>query len=241
MFTKEDILKEIRKVAKENGGKTPSEKVFYESTEIIRYNRMRYWPNYGELVREAGLIPNEFDKTKYTQKELCEMFIGVIRETGKWPTRGLLDVKHFKDSSFPNSKTFYSKLGLTGDLAKTILGYVEDRDEFEDVVNICNSILKKYKNHSETSENDVASGFVYLGKQHGRYKIGKSKDANRRREDITLLGPEPFKLIHEIETDDMNGVEKYWHERFKSKWVRGEWFKLNSSDIKAFKCWKKIA
>lgn len=72
-------------------------------------------------------------------------------------------------------------------------------------------------------------------------KIGKAKDIDRRREDITLLGSEPFELIHEIVTDDMKGIEKYWHNRFKAKWIRGEWFKLNSSDVKAFKRWKKIA
>lgn len=241
MFTKEEIIKEIQKCAKENGNKTPSEKVFYENSEVNVYDRMRYWSNYGELVKEAGLIPNKFDKTKYDHEQLCEMFIGVIRETGKWPTRGQLDVKHFKDVSFPHSVTFYSKLGLTGDLAKTILKYVEDRQGFKDVVEICNSVLEKFETREKVSGDNVMSGYIYLGKQHGRYKIGKSKDVSRRREDITLLGSEPFELIHEIETDDTNGIEKYWHDRFKSKWIRGEWFKLSSSDVKAFKRWKKIA
>ena len=71
-------------------------------------------------------------------------------------------------------------------------------------------------------------------------KIGKSKDPDRRREDITLLGSEPFELIHVIKTDDMNGIEKYWHERFKSKHKRAEWFSLSRTDISAFKLWKKI-
>lgn len=65
------------------------------------------------------------------------------------------------------------------------------------------------------------------------------KSVNRKTqvdvEKITLLGPEPFKLIHEIKTDVMNGVEKYWHERFKSKHKRGEWFNLSSTDVKSFK------
>lgn len=238
MLTKEEIIKELKKCTKELG-KTPSEKVFYENTEVERYNRMRYWPNYGELVREAGLSPNKFDKTKYTHEQLCKNFIKVIREQGKWPTRGILDVKHHRDPSFPDSSTFYNKLGLTSSLAQTILEYVKDRRGFGDVADLCNSVLK---NHDEESaEEDIVSGFVYLGKQHGKYKIGKAKDIDRRREDITLLGSEPFELINAIETDDMNGIEKYWHERFKSKWIRGEWFKLNSSDIKAFRRWKNIS
>ena len=238
MLSKEEIIKKLQKCAKDNGGKTPGEKVFYEITDVEKYNRMRYWPNYGELVREAGLNPNKFDKTKYTHEQLCKIFIKVIREQGKWPTRGILDVKHYRDPSFPDSSTFYNKLGLTGNLAQTILEYAKDRRGLGDVVNICNSVFKDH--HEESDGESVANGFVYLGKQHGKYKIGKAKDADRRREDITLLGSETFELIHEIETDDMNGIEKYWHNRFKLKWIRGEWLKLNDEDIKTFKRWKKI-
>lgn len=238
MLTKEEIIKELQKYARENGGKTPGEKAFFENTSVGIWDRMKYWPNYGELVREAGLTPNKFDKTKYTREQLCKIFIGVIRERGKWPTRGILDVKHRNDPSFPDSSTFYNKLGLTNGLAQKILKYIQDRRGFRDIVDLCNSVLK---NHGEASnEDNIAKGFVYLGKQHGKYKIGKAKDADRRREDITLLGSEPFELIHEIETDDMNGIEKYWHERFKPKWIRGEWFKLSPSDVKAFRRWKKI-
>jgi len=241
MFTKEEIIRELQRCAKENGGKTPSEKKFYENSEVIRYDRMKYWPNYGELVHEAGLIPNNFDKTKYSYEQLCEMFIEVIRDNGKWPTRGILDVKHHNDSDFPNSATFFNKLGLTKDLARTILKFIEDKDEFKDVVEICNSVLKKSTGQDKDSESqDVTSGFVYLGEQHGNYKIGKTRDINRRREDISLLGAEPFNLVYAIKTDDIDGVEKYWHNRFSTKRKRGEWFNLSRVDVKAFKRWKKI-
>lgn len=109
---------------------------------------------------------------------------------------------------------------------------------------VCNDILEKYVDHNDNVKDEsiksINSGFVYLGRQHGAYKIGKTKNAKRRRDDITLLGSEPFELIHEIKTDDVNGVEKYWHARFKSKVKRGEWFNLSKADIKAFKRWKKI-
>jgi len=241
MLTKKEIIKELQKCTKENGGKTPSEKVFYENTDIGTYDRMKHWSNYGELVREAGLTPNKFDNTKYNNEQLCEMFIEVIRKKGKWPTRGDLDVKHHSDSNFPDSATFYKRLGLKRDLAKTILEFIKDKRRYGDVADICNSVLEKHKGRDESSEEEgVTIGFVYLGKQHGKFKIGKTKDLNRRRQDITLQGSEPIVWIHDIKTDDMKGVEKYWHNRFKSKRTRGEWFELNSSDVKAFKRWKKI-
>ncbi len=243
MLTKQEIIKELQRYAKENGGKTPSEKVLFENTDVGITDRRKYWSNYGELVLESGLTPNEFDKTKYTHKQLCSMFIKVMREKGKWPTRGVLDVIHHNDHSFPDSSSFYSKLGLvsTGKLPKTILEYIGDKRGYKDVVTICNSIIQNTENESSSQEDEsVIAGYVYLGKQHGSYKIGKSKDPNRRRDDITLLGPEPFTLIHEIKTDDMNGIEKYWHERFNLKHKRGEWFTLSTADIKAFKRWKKI-
>ena len=239
MVSREDILQEIRKVAKQNGGKTPSQKAFSENTDIGVYHWRKYWPTYGELVNDAGLTPNKIYNTKYTHNQLCELFIRVIREKGKWPTRGILDVKHYKDPDFPDSTTFYRKFGLTNGLAQALLDYVKDRQGFEDIIDISTSILKKFGDNEVTNDN-IISGYVYLGKQHGRYKIGKSKDLDRRREDITLLGSEPFELIWQIKTDDMNGVEGYWHERLKSKWIRGEWFKLTASDVKAFKRWKKI-
>jgi len=241
MLTKQEIIKKLQKFAKENGGKTPSEKVLFENTNIGIMGRRRYWSNYGELVLEAGLTPNKFDKTKYSHTQLCNMFIKAIREKGKWPTRGILDVKHHNDRSFPDSTTFYSKLGLTSELAKTILEYTSDKHGYKDVVNICNSIILKSGDKLPLEDENATTGYIYLGKQHGSYKIGKSKDPNRRREDISLLGPEPFEIIHEIKTDDMNGVEKYWHERFNSKHKRGEWFNLSKADVAAFKRWKKIA
>ena len=244
MLMKEEILKEIQKCAKENGDKTPSEKKFYEYAGIGIHDLKKHgWAYYGELVRDADLIPNKFDNTRYSHKKLCKLFIEAIRVKGDWPTIGMLDVRHHKNQKLPDSSTFYNKLGKVKNnaLPKTIIEFIKDKQGYDDVLSICNSILEKNVNQDELpGDNDIVSGFVYLGIQNGVHKIGKSKDPNRRREDITLLGPGPFKLIHEIETDDMKGVEKYWHNRFEKKWIRGEWYKLNSFDVKTFKLWRRI-
>ena len=136
MLEKEEIIKELQYYAKQNGGNTPSAKNFHENTRVNIYQRMKYWPNYNALVREAGLKPNDFDKTKYNREQLCEIFIGVIREIRKWPTRGILDVKHFNDPNFPASVTFYKQLGLTSNLAQTILGFIENKQGHNDRIRL---------------------------------------------------------------------------------------------------------
>lgn len=61
----------------------------------------------------------------------------------------------------------------------------------------------------------------------------------RRGNELKIQLPENLDLIHEIKTDDPSGIEAYWHRRFESKRMNGEWFDLNSGDIKAFKRWRK--
>lgn len=247
MLTKEEILKDIQKWAKENGGKTPSEEVFCEYAGIKLHNLHKNgWTNYGELVNEAGLTPNKFDKTKYSREQLCEIFIKVVREKDKWPTRSVLDVMHHKDLNyFPESGTFYDRLGKVRDLALTILEYVKDKQGFNDVVDICNSVFKKYEDIDESEKGDIEKGiygWVYMIKHGNRneYRIGSTSNLLRRLGENRIELPEGAIPIHSIETADKTGVEAYWLNHFKSKSLNGDWFNLSRSDVNEFKRWKRI-
>lgn len=249
MLTKNGIIKELQRCAEENNGKTPGEKAFYAYSGIGIYDLKKHgWAFYGELVKDTGLTPNKFDKTKYTNEQLCKLFIKAIRDKKKWPTRGELDVLHHKAINFPDSSTFYNKLGKIKNLAlpRKILEFTEDKKGYGDIVAISNSVIEKYeKQYSLTSQHDERKrkGWVYLFR-HGnytQYRIGRSYDLLRRGKEIRIQLPKRAVLIHTIETIDPEGIETYWLNRYKNKKMNGDWFNLSRNEVNEFKRWKRIA
>jgi hypothetical protein len=66
------------------------------------------------------------------------------------------------------------------------------------------------------------------------HKIGRSNHVGRRSYEVALQLPERLEVVHEIETDDPEGIERYWHQRFAAKRTNGEWFALSDDDVRAF-------
>jgi Meiotically up-regulated gene 113 len=80
------------------------------------------------------------------------------------------------------------------------------------------------------------SGCVYfLLADNGLVKIGRTKKLKERLDHFTAKLPYKLELIHTIFTDDSYGLEEYFHEKFKDKRQRGEWFKLDQEDIEEVK------
>jgi hypothetical protein len=147
------------------------------------------------------------------------------------------------DFSFPSEKVF-RRLGLKPQRAVRVIAFCETRTGHEDVSALWSEvpIPKELPPDEEKEINSPPVGYVYLFRHGSRseYKIGRTKKPLRREGELSIQLPEKLNPIHYIETDDPSGIEKYWHARFAGKRKEGEWFALNSGDVRAFKRWKRI-
>ncbi|MFA5084400.1 MAG: GIY-YIG nuclease family protein [Candidatus Paceibacterota bacterium] len=242
MRTKQNIIDAIRQTAKENGGVPIGRKRFEKETGITQWDCNKYWATFGDAQREAGFTPNTFLNPAHDETFLFESLITLIRELSRFPTRSDVILRRNKDSKFPNPSSIYRRFDNKKDIMATRLSEYAIQKGYGDIVELCKPVIKdsidseNFDDYNDTQE----LGEVYLFKSGRYYKLGKTNDTVRRGNEIRIQLPERTDLIHSIRTDDPSGVEAYWHKRFESKRMNGEWFDLNSADIKAFKRWRKI-
>ena len=78
-------------------------------------------------------------------------------------------------------------------------------------------------------------GYVYLLAGGGYCKIGCSRNAEKRRGQISPKLPFKVEPICTIVSGDMYGLETELHRRFADKRTNGEWFELDPEDIEYIK------
>jgi len=238
---KEDILAEIQRTSQQNNGRPLGAGRFEKETGIKPYDWGKYWARFGDAQREAGFEPNTL-QVAYDDDHLFEKIALLTRELGKFPTKLERRVKSSSDPSFPSANTF-DRLGSKSQLVAKVRIYCLAKPAYEDVIKILDSITDvgvsdKLDNNINTTNERL--GEVYLFKSGRYYKIGMTKDIARRGSELRIQLPEKIDLIHSIKTDDPSGIEAYWHRRFDAKRMNGEWFDLNTADIRSFKRWRKI-
>lgn len=236
-MTREFILKEIRRTAEANGGKALGRQRFIQETGIKEYDwKGKIWARWGDAIREAGYLPNEL-QTAFDDKHFLEQLALLIRDLGHFPVMMEMRLRKRANPNFPNEKG-YERFGTKAELAARVADHCRSTSSFEDVIAICERLSTKHvRQPTETPSPVEECGFVYLLKSGRHYKIGRSNAAGRRERELDIQLPEKAANIHVIRTDDPQGIEKYWHNRFATKRVRpgAEWFDLGSADVNAFR------
>jgi len=232
---KKYILDEIKRTAKANKG-TPLGRQKFETETGIKYSDWfgKYWARWGSALTEAGFLPNQLQRA-YSEEVLIKKFIELIKELKRYPARSDIRFKSYNDPGFPDSKTF-ERRGSKTQFAAKIADYCGQQAGLEEVLRICEEVIAESERPSDDGDRDeVQFGYVYLLKAGRYYKIGRSNAAGRRERELSIQLPGKTNMAHTIRTDDPVGIEAYWHKRFETKRKRGEWFELDSQDIKAFK------
>ena len=240
MTARDQIIQQIQLMARSNGNKPPGSAQFEKHTRIGQSKWGLYWARWGDALKEAGYEPNTL-QGKADPDWLMENLANLTRKLGNVPVNREFRIEARNSPGFP-SHTVLSALGDKAQRARLVLDWSEKKGGYDDVVGICKAVINSAPELPtvEEAEQLIQTGFVYLIQSRDRYKIGLSNSAGRREYEIKTLMPDEVVLLHEIETDDRAGVERYWHQRFAEKRLKGEWFKLSAADVRAFKRWKKI-
>jgi hypothetical protein len=226
---REHIVSEIKRLAEANGGQAPGVRAFETATGITEgVWRGLYWARWSDAVAEAGYAPNKF-QGRSEADHILGSFIEAARHYKSLPT--IMELRMFKRQrgDFPNEKTIHSYFGSKENLLTTLREWLKDKAAYDDVAAMLGPEI-------EPKASSVAKeGLVYLIKSGAHYKIGRSDELERRVKEIRIALPEAATLVHAIRTDDPAGIETYWHHRFADRRANGEWFKLTSADLAAFK------
>jgi hypothetical protein len=232
---KDQILESIRRTAEQNGGRPLGWKRFEQATGI-RYHHWfgKYWKSWGDAVAEAGLVRNTL-QMRIEDDQVLSSYAVFVRELGKVPVKGDLRLRRKADPTFPNDKIF-ERYGSKAQLLATVRAFCIEHPEWSDILSILPPPPQPVITPAEAISKPLPlAGFVYLIHSGKYHKIGHTNSVGRREYELGIQLPEEVTVVHRIETDDPEGIEDYWHRRFAAKRARGEWFKLDASDVAAFK------
>lgn len=226
------ILSEIRRLAHANAGQPPGQRSF-ESETGIRASKWKgvFWARWGEALAEAGFDPNP-PNIKTDETVMLRKIAEAFRQSGRILTQPELQLYRKRDAEFPPLTTIKKSFPTRARLLARLAEWTMAEGNYGDVAEILepavgSSLLKTQARAKE--------GLVYLLRSGAHYKIGRSDEIERRVKEIRIALPESATLVHTIRTDDPSGIEAYWHRRFEARRANGEWFKLTSSDVAAFK------
>lgn len=230
---RDHILAEIRRLTAANGGQAPGVQTFARETGIAGHHwRGKLWARWGDALVEAGFAPNQF--TERTDAEaVLQGFAAVCRKYRRLPTWDEVRLYRQSDPSIPSERAMRERFGGRDELIAALAQRASTDEGFADL----KATLPDGPQPAPrpTPRASTPDGFVYLIQSGDFYKIGRSDDLERRVKQIAVALPNKAVLVHSIRTDDPPGIEAYWHRRFADRRANGEWFRLTSLDVSAFR------
>lgn len=123
--SREHILSEIRRLAKENGGTPIGMERFEAVTGILGSSWSgRYWARWNDAVSEAGYEPNSWQSKTHDDDTLIRLLADMTRELGRFPTRPELQLaRRVNTSQIPNAKVFSNRLGTKADQIEKVRAF----------------------------------------------------------------------------------------------------------------------
>ena len=144
------------------------------------------------------------------------------------------DGKHYKTDCTNTENAFIIIMSVPSSKAHSLkLWLAQAGKEKLHRLNDSMNISKLIFNHTTSNYNTKIYEYkTYLMHDilRGFYKIGKSRNPKVRENTLQAELP-TIQLTHVIERD----IESYFHKKFNSKRVRGEWFSLSKEDVSYIK------
>lgn len=116
---------------------------------------------------------------------------------------------------------------------------IENFDEKKSIENEIKDIkewIEYKKKPIIKEEKKVKEGYVYLViGENGRYKIGCSRDVEKRIQQLKTSSCENHELVYKFKCKNPYEKEQELHEKFNNKRVHSEWFELTKQDVQFIK------
>lgn len=229
---RDEIIEEIRRLAIANGGQPPGQIVFARETGIGDHHWLgKLWARWSDALTEAGYEPNKRTERLDSDRILLQI-AAACRHYGRMPTKAELQLFRSVERTLPSAHAITRHFGGKGDVVVALLKLATADPAFADLAPM---LATEARAEPRRKAMPTVEGSVYLIKSGEFYKIGRGDDLERRVKEIRIALPDKATLVHTIRTDDPAGIEAYWHRRFADRRANGEWFKLTSSDVSAFR------
>ncbi|MFP7486298.1 GIY-YIG nuclease family protein [Priestia filamentosa] len=98
----------------------------------------------------------------------------------------------------------------------------------------------KPKKTKRASKDAISCVYFLKEDASGTIKIGKTNNL-KTKVFFPYKMPFRYELVHTIESDDVDSLERFFHKHFQNKNVNGEWFSLDEKDWEYIKDFKQLS